>query len=150
MKVVLIGMMCLVLSSCRYEDGPGVSLRSPCARVEGIYDIVKFEVCGADSTLSIISQPCYGKIRFDGDEDQKMYFEGLPLSCLTTGTWNLSNNDNDITIDFKGNFYGIPPFGTGHSPEFVSAKYKILRLTDKEMHITTTYNNLTYVIELEE
>ena len=146
MVICLIGFG----SGCRYEDGPGISFRSACARVEGTYDIVKFEVGGADSTLSIISQSCYGKIKLDGSDDRELLFKGVQLNCGTSGYWDLTNNNNDLTLAFTGNFYGIPPFGTGGSLEFVSAKYKILRLTDHEIKITTTYNNLTYLIELAE
>lgn len=138
------------ISGCKYEDGPGISFRSACARVEGTYDIVKFEVGGADSTLSIISQSCYGKIKLDGGEEHDIIFTGLPVTCRTSGFWDLTNNNNDLTLEFDGKFVGIPPFGNGGGIEPVSAKYKILRLKDDEIKITTTYNNLTYLIELAE
>lgn len=60
----LIYSILLIISSRRYEDGPAISFRSVFKRVEGTYDVVKFEVGGADSTYAVLANLCYGKITF--------------------------------------------------------------------------------------
>jgi hypothetical protein len=149
---LVIGCLVCFIAGCKYDEGPWISLRSACARVEGEYNIVKFEIGGADSTSVVTSQTCYGKIKFvyNGKNQPNDIFMNLNTqNCKSGGSWSLSDKNNHISLRFLGNFIGIIPFGNGNLPA-ISVNYNILKLTDDEMKISTTYNNLIYTITLEE
>jgi hypothetical protein len=80
--IVLICQLCFV-SGCKYEDGPLISLRSANSRIEGTYDIKKFEYGGNDSTQALKSKPCYGEIKIE------VAAEGISMNrgtnCSTSG-----------------------------------------------------------------
>jgi hypothetical protein len=134
--------------SCKYEDGPDISLRSAESRVRGTYEINKFEVGGIDFTNSIKAQTCYRPITFDWDNvaDQGVFYMNRDqVTCESNGVWSLTNKNTTIIMGFYGNFIGFPPFGSGGGTE-----YEILELRNKEMKFRCIYNNVTYIIELSE
>lgn len=137
-----IVLICLIvfISGCRYEDGPAISFRSANSRIQGTYDIKKFEYGGADSTFALKSKSCYGEITIDIDDGIYMNRGG----CATSGSWDLKDNNKKIAIQFHGgNFIGIPPWGL-----HFTADYEILQLKDHEMVLSTNYNGKFIKIEL--
>jgi len=101
--IVPIFIILLFCSSCKYEDGPGISLRRACNRVEGNYTIDKFEVNNHDSLIVFISRNCNGKIDFL--EDDKINGNLLTDSCrysgrsgeiLLTSKWELNHGKKEL------------------------------------------------------
>lgn len=142
MKIIIIGLMCLVLSACKYEEGPSISFRSEAKRIEGTYDINKFTVGGKDSTHNIKSKLCYSKMKFsskviDGNMDN--------LSCRFTGGYDTNNNYKTITMIFVGPFPNTEPLGT----DWILS-WEIIELRDKEMTLKCYYHDKLVILELKE
>ncbi len=130
-------ILILLFSSCKYEDGPGISLRSACKRVEGNYTIDKFEVNNHDSLSVFISRNCNGKIDFL--DDNKILGNLLIYSCRYSGATDLRDGGRKISIQFDGNTsnfkMGIEPWEQG-----ITHTWDVSELKDKSMTFETTYN----------
>ncbi|MCH2198917.1 MAG: lipocalin family protein [Flavobacteriales bacterium] len=116
----------VVLTSCgKYEDGPGISLRSKKARLTGEWQLDEVEIDGTDFTAD------FNQWDWEFEDDEEFRYtvevEGfLPFS--PEGEWSFSNNKEEIELTFND----------GDRLEL-----EVQRLTNKEFwfHFTETYDD---------
>ncbi len=133
--------------SC-YDEGPLISFSSATSRVEGTYDVEKFEVGGADSTIAYKSKTCYHPILFRYDKKRNPQgtmsrWENGGGGCNTDGEWSVSGNN--IHLEFRGNYPEMGPWG-----HFGDANWEIKELENKNMTFEIKSNNILYKVTLNE
>jgi hypothetical protein len=143
----------IITNSCRYKEGPEVSCRSAQNRLEGLYNIKKILINGYDYTQKY-KDTCNCQIIFIIDS-----YVGLD-HCKTKlnigfsegGVYEFSNNSKNIQTQFHDYFshnsdsiYGYGPLNYG-----ITTNWDIIRLTNKEVTLETTYQNKKYRLELVE
>ncbi len=131
-----------IITSCKYEDGPSISLRSAEKRIDGTYDVVKYTIDGFDSTAALKSKPCYGLITF---RTYKIYGNRNNLSCGFNDTYNLTNGNKSIKFSISSNFPEMPPLGP-----IDASTWDIKELRNDEMTFETVYNGKICVLKLTE
>lgn len=108
-----------LLESCsKYEDGPGLSLRSRTDRVTGNWNISNAEVDGQ----SIMSFYNTFELRIQEDNSFRQTTSILTGSEETVdGTWRFAENDEVLQIEYDNS---------------VRLDFEILRLTNSELWVT--------------
>lgn len=130
LSILFAAFAVLLLVSCgKYEEGPGLSLRSKKARIVGEWEIEKALQAGVDITADLT----FGgnvKLTFDKDDvftyDYSYVVFGVPTSGTISGTWAFSDDKSSLEITNGG--------GTTESS-------KILRLTNSELWIEESDSN---------
>jgi hypothetical protein len=121
--VAAAAVMTFNLQSCgKYEDGPGLSLRTKKARVVGDWDVVQI---GAQ----LFPQGGYSlEFEFEKDGDLKYTYNysyyGQTYSYTYAGTWDFSSDKEDLDMTIDGQVQS----------------FEIQRLTNKEMWLDDTNN----------
>ena len=123
--ITLIAIISIALSftSCKYEEGPGISLRSKKARVAGSWKLDKTFTNGAEQTVSETEKNTTLELTKDGGLSIKANGSSI------TGSWDFG--DKKETLEFKYNFFGN---------ETVT-KSKIIKLKNKDMWLEATDDN---------
>ena len=76
-------------TSCKYEDGPGISLRSKTARVAGEWIIEKtIDSDGDETTFTADESPVY---KFEKDGTMEASWTFLGTTSTTKYTWELTD-----------------------------------------------------------
>ncbi len=144
---IVIGCLVCFSTGCKYEDGPGISFRSACKRVEGNYTIDKFEVNGKDSLGVFIARNCNGKVDFF--DISKINGNISIHDCRYTGKCDLRDSNRKIVLQFEGDTsdfqMGIEPWEKG-----ITHTWDIVELKDKSMTFETTYEGNFVKIRLVE
>jgi len=150
--ILILIVIAAITEGCKkYSDGPLISFRSVRKRLFGDYTLTKYTVNVLDS-LSLYNDSLDVKIHcFSREDDSNIYFNvygnrkdgsysDFAMICLLI-------NKNKIlkVLDTQGLSIGTGPFGKGKKPE-----WEILRLTNKELYMKTTYNGKEYYVELKE
>lgn len=118
---IFVSVFVLTLSSCKYEDGPFISLRSKEERVANVWVIDKAFDNGTDVTSD------YEQYELNLDKDRNAnltskYSSGnITFSFTTKGNWVFENKKNDIRFDFDD--------------DDADMVYEILRLKENEFWI---------------
>lgn len=118
---IFVSVFVLTLSSCKYEDGPFISLRSKEERVTNVWVIDKAFDNGTDVTSD------YEQYELNLDKDRNAnltskYSSGnITFSFTTKGNWVFENKKNDIRFDFDD--------------DDADMVYEILRLKENEFWI---------------
>lgn len=131
------------MSSCKYEDGPGISLRSREKRVSGRYDIINYSVAGINLTDSLKQAICFKKIEFT--KDGEIIFSPITSTCNPSGRWGFRHKDERIAIRFYGADTLVEPIGSNF---FLI--WNITRLTNDELTINVNYKNQFVELKLKE
>ncbi len=145
-KILSLFLICFFTNSC-YDDGPLISFRSAESRVDGTYDVEKFEVSGTDSTIAYKSKPCYHPVRFRYNKEKNpqgsisRWQNGN--ACITDGEWYVRGNN--IHLHFKGNYAALGPWGGNYE-----ADWEIKELENENMTFEIKSNNILYKITLNE
>jgi hypothetical protein len=137
----LTALTLVLIGSCKYEDGPAISLRSKCERITGYWDVELFYIDNADSTSLLTSQTCYGPVGFLYDCDETDIT--VESTCSFTGSWRLIEDDEKVLLNMNS-----PPGFTPIGPYGRNAEWTILRLTNKEMWLDVNYASKSYEIHL--
>ncbi|MBI5541988.1 MAG: hypothetical protein HY951_18170 [Bacteroidia bacterium] len=136
-----------ILSGCRYKDGPMLSFRSVEKRLNGDWQVIGFTSDGIDS-LQYYNDSCGGIMKItlyypDGslDSDNKVNFYNSKMPSMG-GRFTFSNNKKIMHINFGDTslYKDIGPLGGGRS------EWKILKLTESKLKITTDFNSRNYII----
>ena len=130
LSILFAAFAVLFLVSCgKYEEGPGISLRSKASRIDGSWKVEKYTEDGADLTSD------YASLTFEFTKDGSFTISDTYLGQVfsETGSWELTSNDEDLTFTFSD--------GTTEA-------YKILRLTNSDFWISQTYSGITDVVHL--
>ncbi len=149
-KIILLFIFLAgILPTCKkHPDGPTISLRTKKSRVMGHWDINKYLVNGADSTQSLLSRvscatPIYFYQMDKGDKE-------CSISCPPT-TYRYSNwffEDDKKILAFSNSDTSSVSYPPLHLSGRAKEHWEIQRLTNKEMWLKTTTDNIEYYIEL--
>jgi len=134
----------ILISSCKYEDGPAISFRTAENRLKGEYVIEKFEVGGQDLTDSLKKMICYEKIIIRKNETFEA--KSASLGCGCYGRCALTSNNTKLIFQVTYPLILIEPLGGLYK----NVIWKIERLSDDEIHLTTNYNNTFVKFDLKE
>ncbi|MFH2143667.1 MAG: hypothetical protein ABIJ97_14680 [Bacteroidota bacterium] len=148
---VLILSVILILTSCgKYEEGPTISFRSRQKRIEGLWKVEKFMVAGIDSTS--FYKTMFGSKIDITDGIWEMHESGGTMRMGGNWNWHTLKYYTMFNVDYayvNNEFYndslfvGIGPFITQSE-----IKWEILRISNKELFLTTQLFNMMYRIEL--
>ena len=130
LSVLFAAFAVVLLASCgKYEDGPGLSLRSKKARIQGDWTVESAVQAGVDITSDITFGGTVD-VTFDKDGVFKYTYDytilGQPINGSVTGTWDFSDDKSAVVVTN----------GSGNSDSS-----KILRLTNKELWLEETDSN---------
>jgi len=148
--ILIIIVLAAITEGCKkYPDGPWISFRSAGKRLYGYYTLTKYTVNGVDS-LSLYNDSLSLTFHFFTQHDDYNSY------CVVDGErkdggysnfvwmWIFIDNNKFIKVhDADGFSIGTGPFGYNILP-----KFEILRLTNKEFNMKTTYNGKEYYVKL--
>lgn len=150
--IFFIIVLAAIFEGCKkYPDGPLISLRTAKHRLYGTYTLTQYTVNGVDSlSLYNDSLSLNYTLGFDGLDDVNFCTNfGLRTDGKEADVrynWDLSNNNKNISLNIPiGNSYSM---GTGPFGKNKTTNWEILRLTNKETKMQTTYNGKEYLIDL--
>lgn len=118
---VLFSILVLTASSCKYEDGPFISLRSKAERVANVWVIDKAYKDGNDETSNYDQYELNLSKGGDAKLTSNYSSGGFTFSFTTEGNWVFENKKNDIRLDFDD--------------DDADQVYEILRLKENELWI---------------
>jgi hypothetical protein len=119
-------VLCLTVTSCKYEEGPALSLRSKKARMAGEWKIEKVFLNGTDIT-PVISYPADFKWHVEKDGTYHVHGTGMEDG----GTWKFADSKKELHTlsDVAGS---------------EEEHYEILKLKNKELWLKHTHDNEVY------
>ena len=142
----------LTIAACKkYPDGPLISFQTKMYRLTNTnWDVDSFIANGHDSTAYLKSQLFYGNYYFRKPEsDNNGRFAYHPLynsNCDGSGQWEFTNNKKSIIISAIYSTFGhIGPFRLDDS--IAKVTWDIMRLTQKDLWLKTTYNGKEYFVK---
>lgn len=112
--LVLIGF-----TSCKYEEGPAISVRSKKERMANTWKVVKAMDNGEDVTSHYDQYEL--QMLVDGDASiAAIYTSGnFSFEYESNGTWTFANNKEELMLDFED--------------DAADNTYQILKLEEKEL-----------------
>ena|ERR1700746_1574667 len=139
----------ITIAACKkYPDGPLISFDTKETRLCKNWDVVYFSINGYDSTTYLRSQPFYGTFEFDrpeGDNPGRFIYNALDHHYAGGGSWGFSDNKKNVSVScfvdnssFTGN---IGPYRAKN------VNWKIMRLSEKDLWLKTTYNGKEYFVK---
>jgi len=149
-SLLVILLLTVIIGGYRYEDGPLISFRSAENRLYGNYTLTNYTVDGEDQLNQYYDSLC---------KNFNIYYEGVSSNrdvCDIIGfrkdgkysavvwTWQLINKNKTFKVTSSDGNIGTGPIGDNKNPA-----WEILRLTNKDIRMKTTYNGKEYLIELE-
>ncbi len=121
--ILLISMLILTVSSCKYEDGPKLSLRTKKHRVVNTWILEKAFENGADKTSEYKNAFVDYRIELKDNNKYQLSYKAFNLLPYTeSGEWSFINNKENISFT---------PEGKSTNP----ASWKILRLKEHETRV---------------
>lgn len=149
-KIILLFLILTAITEgCKkYDEGPLLSLRSAKKRVYGSYTLTQYTVNGVDS-LSLFNDSLCNKLNFYFDTDWDLdvcniYGKRKDGKISSLGwTWELVNKNKILKVNNTVCSSGTGPFISQAHPE-----WEILRLTNSELKMKTTYNSKEYLVDL--
>src|SRR5689334_10221282 len=100
----LLTFLIILITGCRYEEGPLLELSSVKQRLEGTWELEYLYVGGIDSTWYAKNLTCNPKMRIVYADDTRRFgymyssLGGGSLRCDYSGSWSLLNHKNDFYI----------------------------------------------------
>ncbi|HNW98989.1 MAG TPA: hypothetical protein PKK00_11325 [Bacteroidales bacterium] len=155
--LILIAITAITEGCKKYEEGSCFSLRSPLKRIYGTYQLKEYTVNGIDSLGLFKDSLCDILIFFydknsntNGCTIENIRDDGISPSLVWT--WELIEKNKILSVTYSSCRAGIGtvswPSGTGPFFDKSKPKWEIIRLTNSEIKMKTTYNNKEYLIEL--
>tara|TARA_B100001287_G_C22557152_1_gene469658 strand:- start:365 stop:808 length:444 start_codon:yes stop_codon:yes gene_type:complete len=140
MKKLLVLSICsfLLLGCSKYDEGPGLSLRSKKGRITGKWNLT--EVNGVNPNYYFGFSLDYYDLYMlkDGTYYRSILASSVPILQVWDGTWEFSSDKLSFTangtVESSAN-YDIVPF---------SIEYEIIRLTNSELKITSLSSGNTH------
>lgn len=140
----------------KYPDGPAISLRSKTSRISGEWDVEYFSINGYDSTSYLKSLPFYGKYYISAEQvdHNSLYryintIEGGPAPTHNgLGYWMYLDDHESVYFYIKN--YSLSSQSSLGPYRAESVVWKIRRLKNKELWLTTTYNGKEYFVKFKQ
>lgn len=141
-----------VLSGCRYEEGPVLSLTSVKKRLAGFWEVVGFTCEGLDS-LQYYKDSCGCEMGFYQNTSHTDFFNDVWFrDCYYkqylagyVGEFRFDDNKNFLYVYFNGSYAPTTHYG----PILINSKWEILRLTKEEFKISSDVNGKNYIVSFE-
>ena len=121
---LLFVSLSLALSSCKYEEGPNISLRTKKSRLSGSWNVDK--ITENDGTVTTPTSNYSLTYEFDKDGEGTYTLEILGVKDITNLDWEFVDNKKKLKISYED--------GNTITPT-------ILRLTDEELIVNTQEND---------
>jgi hypothetical protein len=144
-------MICIVLTiiifpSCKYKDGPLISFRNADRRLQGEFQAEKFEIDGQDAMQLWQDSICNNKIVIRwhelGGNQITICFNNI--GCA--GRYIISDDKRNLEIEILNEETQYPGYGPFHFGKH--SIWKILKLSNKEFWIETTFEGHYYYLQL--
>ncbi len=129
-RLFIIALLALIVSSCYYEDGPIVSLRTPKMRVVNKWKYDKVTKNGKD--VSDEYTGLWAEYKSDGTSEYL-----TSNSQHYYGNWQLSDDSRELSVDY-----------TNDSDSTWSVTYTITKLKEKEIWFNGVDGDYTYKYEM--
>jgi hypothetical protein len=125
--LVLALVLPLLITACKkYDDGPGLSLRSKKERVANTWTIDKYFLNGVDATHQLVISS-YQETYSKSGELNRSYIDSDGDLITQAGTWEFNTKKEKLDIS------GVGSIELTEANSTVSSKYvEILRLKEKE------------------
>lgn len=139
--LLFLAALCFLTTCKKYPEGPFISFEPKTLRVEGSWNIEKYLVDDADSTVVKYSSGC--TILFDATAADLVGHDVLDHCHFDDGHWEF--DDHKKTMNIYRVRDSLP-----NGPLFLSDKqqWRILKLKHEEMHLQTDFNSKRYDIYL--
>ena len=124
----IIAISALMLSSCKYEDGPAISLRSKKSRVANLWRLSEMYV---NDTLQTLTNSTNHTLELTKEGVATTTLDDLSILPIV-GTWEFGDKKETIEIFYPS---------VNNDPDNVPAVYTILRLKNDELWIMREYDN---------
>jgi hypothetical protein len=135
-------MAMIAFGSCKYEEGPGISLRSKEERLVGWKKILLYLVDGVDSLPTI--EAAFSNSSYDSTGFKWLYeIDGSQIIChrgCINGYWEFGEEDQEIFLNLPA------PLFTGDV--FPAGTWTILRFSHDDLWLTISANNKEYLLKL--
>lgn len=122
-KHLIIGLVistALVFSSCKYDEGPTISLRPKNERVENTWKVEEVRDGDEDRTDEFEQY----ELRLTADGNAELRAEYFGVQFETTGIWKFENSKEDIYMNYED--------------DDADQNYEIIKLKEKEMWLKET------------
>jgi hypothetical protein len=136
-----------ILTTCRYEDGPAISLESSRKRIEGYYTVKSFKI-NNEERIEDYNNQCNCNWEFVLEDDythHNFFFRKCTEDSILYGDFGLVGNILTIHMGGISTKIYLGPIRTN-----AEVFYKVLRLTSKEIWLQTTFDGNEYMIKLAE
>ena len=133
LKFSIITLIGITTFSCStYEEGPGISIRSRTERVANLWIITSASSDGEDISSDFERYELL--LNKDGDAELDASFKlfGETYKSTTDGTWEFTNDENNISLDFEDDDF--------------DNSYQILLLKENEMKLRQQGEDLELVL----
>ena len=137
-KLIYPVLILLLVSACKYEDGPKLSLRSKAHRAINTWYLDQAFEGGTNKTDDY--KNAYFNYQIDINKDKSYTIKYRPFNVFDykeTGTWDFSSDK--LYINFT------PSTGSNGA-----SKWKILRLKEKETWVVQTINGKDVELHLKD
>lgn len=134
-STLILTVLTVAISGCKYPEGPFVSIQSPEARVANTWEVLK----ATDKDGTDITSDLDG-LEFILAEDRSAT-ASIPTVIGTfdfEGTWDLDNDDTEFEVDLVDKATGLVPY---------DRRYEILRLTADEFWLMDTSDSTEIQLE---
>jgi hypothetical protein len=153
MKKIILMLIAFTTIACgckKYEEGPLISFRSAKNRIYGYHTLTKYTVNGIDS-LDRFNEELGLIVEFKNIVDINEYDVCIMAGYTKNGNlanfywgWELQDNNKILKcLGYSGNSAGIGVFKKGLAPA-----WKIIKLKKNDIKLTTTHNDVDYLLEL--
>lgn len=155
-SIVIVLAIVFITSCKKYPDGPFFNFESKQKRILGYWYVDYFSIDGYDSTSYLQAQPYYGHFRIYAEKDYKdkidLFFESKDPTIAPTPNYNLGGRcgfaNNKKSLHWHLDTY--LGWGQGSCGPFraLDVTWRIMRLTDLDLWLKTTYNDKEYYMKL--
>ncbi|MEO0897961.1 MAG: hypothetical protein AAFY71_16250 [Bacteroidota bacterium] len=125
------------LSSCKYPEGPFVSLQSATARVAQDWEVVSATDSAGNDVTDAWDEAAFS---FEDDKEADVILELLEVPINYTGTWDLDNDETIFELDLTSNTIIPVPR---------NLEFEILRLTQSEFWLRDTGDSTEIRLEVD-
>lgn len=129
-KIFFIALLAILFTSCYYEDGPIVSLRTPKMRVVNKWKYDKVTKNGKDVSDEFTA--LWAEYKSDGTSE---YLVGNGIHHY--GNWQLSDDSRELSVDY-----------TNDNDSTWSVTYTITKLKEKEIWMNGVDGDYTFKYEM--
>lgn len=154
LKILFLSVILSTLFACsKYEEGPGISFRSPEKRVVGLWELNEIMIGEVNYLSSYVMDSVYLRFSINGEKDN--LFITLVEETKSGAQLSLSSftfNDKKDKVTFELSTIGLYSDITDPIFELIPAihvenEWSIIRLSYEELWIECNYNNENYYLK---